>query len=98
MNTEYPLGKYFDDVSEKIKKIGQNLNLSNDNLLELYGLFKQAKEGDVNTSQPWAIQLEARAKWDAWNKQKGKSQESARHEYVKYALQFFPENERVNYN
>jgi diazepam-binding inhibitor (GABA receptor modulating acyl-CoA-binding protein) len=98
MNTEYPLGKYFEEVSEKIKTIGKDQNLSNDNLLELYGLFKQAKEGDVNTSQPWAIQLEARAKWDAWNKQKGKSEAKARHEYVQYALQFFPENLRANYN
>ncbi len=38
--------------------------------------------GDVTGSQPWAVQLEARAKWDAWNGVKGKSKEDAMKEYV----------------
>ena len=33
-------------------------------LLQLYGLYNQATVGDVNTPQPWAVQFEARAKWD----------------------------------
>jgi len=98
MNTEYPLAKHFEEVSEKIKTYGKDQNLTNDDLLELYGLFKQAKEGDVNTSQPYRVQFEARAKWDAWNKQKGKNQARAQHEYVQYALKFFPEDVRSNYN
>ena len=36
-----------DLVSNKINK-----NLSNDELLEVYGLYKQASVGDVNTSRP----------------------------------------------
>jgi acyl-CoA-binding protein len=38
--------------------------------------------GDVTGSQPWAVQFEARAKWDAWNEQAGKSKETAMAEYV----------------
>lgn len=34
-------------------------------------------------TQPWAVQLEARAKWDAWNAKKGMSQEAAKEAYVK---------------
>ena len=30
----------------------------------------QATEGDIASSQPWAVQVEARAKWDAWNSHK----------------------------
>jgi diazepam-binding inhibitor (GABA receptor modulating acyl-CoA-binding protein) len=55
---------------------------SNDVLLKLYGLFKQATVGDVNTSQPWAVQLEARAKWDAWNANKGMTQDAAKAAYI----------------
>jgi len=59
-----------------------NTKPGNDKLLELYGLYKQATVGDVNIAQPWAVQMEARAKWDAWNARKGLSQETARAEYV----------------
>ena len=40
-------------------------------MLEIYGLYKQATAGDNTTSQPWAIQLEAAAKWNAWTALKG---------------------------
>ena len=43
----------------------------NSEKLKAYALYKQATEGDVKGSQPWAIQLEKRAKWDAWNAVKG---------------------------
>lgn len=33
--------------------------------------------GDVQGSQPWAVQYEARAKWDAWNANKGMTKEDA---------------------
>ena len=36
----------------------------------MYGLYKQAKDGYVKGSQPWAIQMEARPMWDAWNENK----------------------------
>jgi len=60
---------------------------NNDELLQLYGLYKQATVGDNNTSQPWAIQLESRAKWDAWNNNKGMSQDSAMEDYIKLVQQ-----------
>jgi len=96
-DTQYPLAKYFDEVAEKVKVYGKDKNLTNEDLLSLYGLYKQGKEGNVNTSQPWAIQIEARAKWDAWASHKGKSQAQARHEYVQYALKFFPDDVKSNY-
>jgi diazepam-binding inhibitor (GABA receptor modulating acyl-CoA-binding protein) len=54
----------------------------NSEKLKVYALFKQATEGDVKGSQPWAIQLEARAKWDAWNSVKGMSQDDAKKAYA----------------
>ena len=42
----------------------------------------QATKGDVQGSQPWAVQLEARAKWDWWAKLKGMSKEEAMEKYI----------------
>lgn len=39
---------------------------NNETLLQLYGLYKQVTIGNINIAQPWAIQLEKRAKWDSW--------------------------------
>ena len=38
----------------------------NETLLQLYGLYKQVTIGNINIAQPWAIQIEKRAKWDSW--------------------------------
>jgi len=55
---------------------------TNDELLKLYGLFKQAKEGDNTTGQPWAWQMEAAAKWQSWTSFKGTSKEDAMKKYI----------------
>ncbi|KAG5365841.1 Acyl-CoA-binding protein 2 [Yarrowia sp. B02] len=55
---------------------------SDDELLELYGLYKQATVGDNNTDRPGAFNFKAKYKWDAWDKLKGKSQEEAEQEYI----------------
>lgn len=56
--------------------------ITNDEKLSLYGLFKQATLGDNTTAAPWAVQFEAKAKWDAWTSHKGKSKAQAETEYV----------------
>eukprot|EP01061_Rhynchopus_euleeides_P006017 TRINITY_DN150_c0_g1_i1.p3 TRINITY_DN150_c0_g1~~TRINITY_DN150_c0_g1_i1.p3 ORF type:complete len:104 (+),score=42.27 TRINITY_DN150_c0_g1_i1:85-396(+) len=61
---------------------GPKRDSSNDQKLKFYGLYKQATIGDVQGDQPWAVQVEARAKWDAWAAQKGKSKEAAMAAYV----------------
>lgn len=95
MNT-YPLAQHFNDAAEQIKKI--TTSPSNDDLLILYGLYKQATVGDVNISQPSFYQFEAKAKYGAWEKQKGKSQDQAKHEYVEYAMKFLPAEVKAKYN
>ncbi|PRY16501.1 acyl-CoA-binding protein [Pontibacter ummariensis] len=55
---------------------------SNDVLLQLYGLYKQATEGNVNTERPGGFDFKNIAKWDAWKQQEGKGQEEARSQYV----------------
>ena len=55
---------------------------SNDELLQLYGLYKQATEGDVSGSRPGMLDLKGRAKYDAWARQKSTSKDDAMKGYV----------------
>ena len=55
---------------------------SNEDLLLLYALFKQATEGDVTGDRPGGFDFKAIAKYDAWAEVKGKSKEDAMKEYV----------------
>ena len=55
---------------------------SNENLLLLYALFKQATEGDVTGERPGGFDFKAIAKYDAWTEVKGKSTDEAMREYV----------------
>lgn len=55
---------------------------SNEELLLLYGLFKQATDGDANGERPGGFDFKAIVKFDAWAQQKGKSKEAAMQEYI----------------
>lgn len=61
------------------------IKMTNDELLSIYGLYKQGLEGDNTTAEPWAVQVQKKAKWSAWTSHKGKSKEAAQTEYVKVA-------------
>ncbi|MBV8251087.1 MAG: acyl-CoA-binding protein [Chitinophaga sp.] len=56
---------------------------SNEILLQLYSLYKQATEGDATGDGPSnPFDFVAKAKHNAWEEQKGKSKEDAMKEYV----------------
>jgi len=55
---------------------------SNDELLKLYSLYKQATVGDVEGSRPGFLDLKGRAKFDAWSKRKGTTKDKAMKEYI----------------
>lgn len=55
---------------------------SNEELLDLYALFKQATEGDVAGERPGGFDFKAIAKFDAWTSRKGTSKEQAMQQYV----------------
>lgn len=56
---------------------------SNDTLLQLYSLYKQATEGDVSADPPSnPFDFVAKAKYEAWQALRGKAKESAMQEYV----------------
>ncbi|MET0464880.1 MAG: acyl-CoA-binding protein [Chitinophagaceae bacterium] len=56
---------------------------SNEVLLQLYSLYKQGTEGDVNTDPPSnPFDFVNKAKHEAWSSLKGKTKEAAMEEYV----------------
>jgi len=56
---------------------------SNEELLTLYALFKQATEGDVSGDRPGGFDFKAIAKFDAWAEKKGISKDQASQDYIK---------------
>ncbi|WP_343703087.1 acyl-CoA-binding protein [Chitinophaga sp.] len=55
----------------------------NDILLQLYSLYKQATEGDINIEPPANMfDFVGKAKYDAWNNLKGKGKEEAMQQYI----------------
>ena len=73
----------FEAVAQKLRD--QKIDLSDDQKKEVYGLFKQAKEGDNKAEKPGIMSgFEARGKWDAWEAKKGLSQDEAKKQYVDF--------------
>jgi diazepam-binding inhibitor (GABA receptor modulating acyl-CoA-binding protein) len=55
---------------------------SNEDLLELYALFKQATEGDCSGERPGGFDFKAIAKFDAWNSKRGLTRDDVMNKYV----------------
>ncbi|XP_011177241.1 acyl-CoA-binding protein [Zeugodacus cucurbitae] len=70
----------FDKAAENVKNLSSTP--SDNDLLELYSLYKQATVGDCNTDKPGFLDFKGKAKWEAWNNRKGTSQDDARNAYV----------------
>ena len=51
-------------------------------MLQIYALYKQATSGDVEGDRPGMFDFVAAAKYDAWEKQQGKSAKQAKTDYV----------------
>lgn len=78
----------FETAAANIKKSAErSVKMTDDELLKVYGLYKQGTVGDNNTDKPSFIQLKEKAKWGAWNDNKGKSKEAAQQEYTALAKQ-----------
>ena len=70
----------FDAASQRAQQLPTKP--SNMVLLQLYGLYKQATEGDVTGDRPGGFDFKAIAKFDAWNGLQGTSKDDARQQYV----------------
>uniref|UniRef100_A0AAU6PBQ1 Venom peptide n=1 Tax=Comana monomorpha TaxID=1555636 RepID=A0AAU6PBQ1_9NEOP len=75
------LQEQFDKAAADVKKL-KSLPSDND-LLELYALFKQATVGDADPgNKPGMLDFKGKAKFEAWLGKKGTSKEDAQKAYV----------------
>lgn len=74
------LKQKFEAASQSVKKLKEDPG--NDAKLQLYALYKQGTEGDVQGKRPGFTDMIGRAKYDAWAKAKGLSAEEAMKKYV----------------
>ena len=64
--------------------------LTNEQKLEFYGLFKQSTEGENKTKQPSRLKVVERMKWDAWKKNGKMGKEEAMRTYVEKLTKVMP--------
>ncbi len=83
------LKEEFEGYAEKAKTLPENT--TNESKLILYGLYKQANIGPVNTSRPGMFNPRDRAKWDAWKAVEGKSKDEAMSDYITKVKQLLEE-------
>ena len=70
----------FNAAAEGVKALPSDPG--NDTKLQLYALYKQATEGDVQAKRPGFTNPVGRAKYDAWAGVEGTSADDARDRYV----------------
>ncbi|MCL4801884.1 MAG: acyl-CoA-binding protein [Burkholderiales bacterium] len=74
------LRKRFEAAAQAVKKLDEDPG--NEVKLQLYALYKQGSEGDVEGRRPGFTDIVGRAKYDAWAKVKGMTREAAMQKYV----------------
>ncbi|GAB0100887.1 acyl-CoA-binding protein [Sergentomyia squamirostris] len=79
----------FDKAAEDVKKL--KASPSNEDLLELYALFKQASVGDCNTAKPGMLDFKGKAKWEAWNAKQGVGTDDAMKQYIEKVTKLIEE-------
>ncbi|XP_031214842.1 acyl-CoA-binding domain-containing protein 7 isoform X2 [Mastomys coucha] len=73
----------FDQATQDVRKLKSRPE--DEELKELYGLYKQSVIGDINIACPAMLDLQGKAKWEAWNRRKGLSKEDAMCAYISKA-------------
>ena len=75
------LKEQFEQAAADSKNLSQKP--AYETLLQLYSLYKQSTEGDVNTEPPSnPFDFVNKAKYEAWAALKGKTNEAAMNQYV----------------
>ncbi|CAN1772531.1 Acyl-CoA-binding protein [Linum perenne] len=88
------LKEEFEEHAQKAMTLPEST--SNENKLILYGLFKQATVGPVNTPRPGMFNMKDKAKWDAWKAVEAKSKDEAMNDYITKIKQLLEEAAAAN--
>jgi len=74
------ISQQFTEATERVQKLATRP--SNEILLKLYALYKQATEGNVTGERPGGFDFKGAAKYDAWASLKDTKSEQAMQEYI----------------
>ena len=74
------LKSQFEQAQKDVKALSERP--SDDDMLALYALFKQATDGDVSGSKPGMFDFVGRAKFEAWSELAGTSADDAMQKYI----------------
>lgn len=77
--------KEFLIASNIVKRLVQTP--TDDELLELYGLYKQSTIGNINIDKPNFLYIKELKKWNAWNSNKDLTVQEAEIKYILYVNQ-----------
>ena len=70
----------FEQAAVAVKSLPEKPD--NDTLLQLYALYKQGSSGDVSGDKPGFFDFVATAKYEAWEKLAGLSEDDAKQQYI----------------
>ncbi|CCG24939.1 Acb1 protein [Candida orthopsilosis Co 90-125] len=75
----------FEEKANTVSNLAKRPN--DDELLKLYGLYKQATVGDNTTDKPGTFDFKGKYKWQSWKDLEGTPQEEAEKKYIEYAVE-----------
>ena len=76
------LDENFENSAKEVQNLKQKP--SDQELLKIYGLYKQSLFGNNNTPQPSFFDFKSKSKWSAWSEQAGKGKIKAKREYIDF--------------
>ncbi|MEN1729468.1 MAG: acyl-CoA-binding protein [Pseudomonadota bacterium] len=74
------LEEQFEEIAAAAQSLPERPD--NDTMLKLYALYKQGSKGDVEGEKPGFFDFVGVAKFEAWEKLKGLSQDDAKQQYI----------------
>jgi diazepam-binding inhibitor (GABA receptor modulator, acyl-CoA-binding protein) len=74
------ISQQFTEAAERVQQL--TIRPSNDILLKLYALYKQATDGNITGERPGGFDFKGAAKYDAWALLKNMAPEQAMKEYI----------------
>jgi acyl-CoA thioester hydrolase len=82
-----PLEEKFEAAKKRVLDLPERP--SNEKMLEIYSLAKQAEIGDINIEKPAMFDFVAAAKFNSWSKKKGITKEDAMQQYIDLVEKLF---------
>ena len=77
------MSEQFNKAAEAMRESAKhNVKMSDDEMKQVYSLFKQGTLGDNTTDKPGMLDFKGKAKWESWNGQKGKSKEAVSYTHL----------------